>query len=331
MNDNRGKTPKVCVIVLCYGERAQYLREVLSAIESNQPNKILIVANDISENVCHEIMEKLAAHPELYEIHFSNENIGSSGGYSLGIQAAKNSGRYDYIWLLDDDNRPQAECLKNLLQALSKCKNPETSAVVAYRPRLPEMKSAEQGEVATWPRSASCAGFHLYNLFSFKKVKNNTSYNEVIPLLWSTYGGLLLPTKLLASVGNPYKDLFLYGDDFEWTSRITRNGGNIYLCPNAIVTDLSPTWNALGTSRSNLTRRIVELEPFRVYYELRNRVWIGRQFYPGHRFIYLINRTIYLLATLIVSTRFNKFDRFTLFRKAIRDGERGILVKSFDV
>lgn len=322
---DRKSAADVCAIVLSYGDRPQILRQVLDAVENEKVDKIVVVANAVSDPTWHELTSRNRTKPSTYFVHRTESNLGSAGGYALAISLGmKISGR-DYLWLLDDDNRPRPGCLQHLLSCQERIVAPRAGATASFRVDLPEVVGIVRGSPLRWPRPASCAGFHIRNLLPARTDRSKATQEDMPELLWSVYGGLLLPKALVKKIGTPMEELFLYGDDFEWTSRITHGGGQIRLCPNAVVDDLSPAWNTVGEKGSNLRRRIADLAPFRVYYELRNRVWIGRRYFPGPTSMYVLNRFVFLSAALVLAIRFRKIRRFKLVRRAIIDGERGRL------
>ena len=100
-------------------------------------------------------------------------------------------------------------------------------------------------------------GFHIFDFHSkiirfLKKVSLKKNVNQYMSEIadkctcdknWGTvpvapYGGLFFHKKLIDIIGYPMEDLFLYQDDFEYTYRITKNGGKIYLILNSTVKDL---------------------------------------------------------------------------------------------
>ena len=314
----------VSVVVLCYGDRLECLIKTLDSIENNNPGRIILVGNAVSLRVRDEIERRTATFNGKYSIVFSTINVGSAGGYAIGIESALNFTECDLLWLLDDDNCPNEETLDTLLECWHNNSSDPNTAVATRRKTLLEHEDPLDGWVGGLPINGTCIGFHILNLISLRIIKDN---NSPTCLPWSVYGGLLIPTLLVRQIGLPRSDFFLYGDDLEWTRRIIISGGRIIPCPDAEIVDLFPSWNMTGSKRSNLRRRISDLEAFRVYYEVRNRTWIARHYFPGNRIVYFLNRSAYLLTSWIVAIRYNRFKRFCLIKRAILDGEMDQLGK----
>lgn len=317
----------VCVIILCYGDRLSYLKRVLDSVCSNNPGKIVLIANAVSADVMREIQGRTSINHSMYYPVISETNLGSAGGYALGIGEAISRFKYKYYWLLDDDNCPEDDALDALISC---CNNApiDRDFAVASRRVTPGNLDPLGGWAGETPRNGTCVGFHILN-FLYKPQIRKRHLSDFVLLSWSVYGGLLIPYELIRNIGLPKKEFFLYGDDLEWTYRIIRNGKMILTCPESRINDLSPSWNYSGGG-SNLRRRICDADPFRVYYEVRNRTWINRKHFPGNTFTYMINKSIFLMSTLLISLRYGKLERFWLIRKAIKDGENGRLGSNFE-
>lgn len=311
----------VCAVVLCYGDRLESLKDTLNALERNNPGKIVLVGNAVSQRVGQEIEQRFSKDRTRYHSVTSQTNLGSAGGYALGIETALSFPECNFLWLLDDDNSPQDHSLEALLACWETAPANTLRAVVAHRKTREGYSKAATEWIRATPREGSCVGFHFLNLI----FRHHGIVSEQSTLPWSAYGGLLIPANLVRKIGLPRRDFFLYGDDMEWTLRITWESGQIVTCPEAEVIDLCPSWNMIGEQGSNLRRRIRDLESFRVYYEVRNRTWIARRYFQGYRFVYLINRALFILLTALLAVRYRRLNRFRLIRRAIRDGEMGIL------
>lgn len=305
--------------MLCFADRLDCLRSVLDGVERNGVTRAVLVANAVSRRVAEEICGRAARDPLRYLVVESHENVGSAGGYALGLERALEEPA-DYLWLLDDDNCPEDRCLTRLFQTLQGAPDQGRTAVTAKGLDARSGMSASRGEVGRWPRPGSCVGFHLLNLASSRLERSAR-------LDWTGYGGLLVPRELVRQIGLPCRQFFLYGDDLEWTARIRRVGGQILSCPQAILQELSPTWDTdrRGGHGGNLRQRILSADSDRVYYEVRNRTWIARQYFPGNLVVYGLNRMVFLIAALLVALRYRRVDRFWLIARAMRDGELGRL------
>lgn len=76
-------------------------------------DKIIVVDNN-SFPESRESIKKLEKEIPNMEVVYLDENKGSAGGYKIGLEKAYNDKECEFIWLLDDDNKPEKGSLKIL-------------------------------------------------------------------------------------------------------------------------------------------------------------------------------------------------------------------------
>jgi len=334
----------VCAIILAYGARTEQLHKVFSSIMEQGVGHVIIVANAVI-TATHQILYDLKdIYPGQLEILSSNENLGSAGGYALGLNTAFKKS-YEYFWLLDDDNLPREGALAALLDAFSiHRENTKKSELVlqSFRESQPEMIDIiYKGCQPSTPRPASFIGFHVLNLWESISAMlpmarhiaavDLDAEKKIIRLNWAPYGGLFFHRDAIKTLGLPNSLFFLYADDLAYTLNFTSHGGNLFMVPGSRIVDIEPVWNATGGKASNLYRRLKLLSPVKTYYEVRNRIYIGRTMFPGNLLMYLLNKWLYIFVLSLFALYYRCGDRFKLIMRAINDGESGQLGKrNFD-
>jgi len=315
------------------------LQKVLSKVFEQEVGKVIVVANAVSKETHQLLTDLIKYYDGKLKAVTANENIGSAGGYSLGISTAIKEA-YDYLWLLDDDNLPQKNSLSSLLEAYSihahEIKKEEL-VLQSFRESLPEMLDlVDKKNLNTLPRPASFIGFHIRNLWDsgsklfikFQKGHPVSNYrHKFIRLHTAPYGGLFFHKNAIKKMGLPNALFFLYADDFAYTLNFTLKGGTLLLVPGSRIIDLEPVWNATGKKTSNLYRRLKVLPASKTYYEVRNRIYVGRILFPGHPVMYFINKWLYIILLGAFSLYYSCWERFKLILNAINDGENGRLGK----
>jgi GT2 family glycosyltransferase len=103
------------------------------------------------------------------------------------------------------------------------------------------------------------------------------------------YGGLFIDKKILTKIGYPDENFYLYADDHEWSYRITKNGGEIYLIFDSKIDDIELSWHVPKENKETTFSIISKANPFRVYYSIRNRVYFEINNLVNNRAIYWIN------------------------------------------
>jgi rhamnopyranosyl-N-acetylglucosaminyl-diphospho-decaprenol beta-1,3/1,4-galactofuranosyltransferase len=144
------------------------------------------------------------------------ENTGGAGGFYTGMQRAHKDSA-DFLWVMDDDGFPHNTCLEKLLEHTSR-----------YEFIMPISISIENTNLLSW-------------LIRGKKDKFTRSYSELkeaypdgIMRHAIPFNGLLLPSSLTERVGFPKKEMFIWGDDYEYQYRCMDIGVKPVTILNAI-------------------------------------------------------------------------------------------------
>ena len=98
----------IVAVVVTYN-RIELLKRTVRCLQQNKPVSSIVVVNNGSTDAT---AEWLKTQPGLIVI--SQANVGGSGGFYTGMQYAYQAGA-DWIWCMDDDVFPRADCLEQLL------------------------------------------------------------------------------------------------------------------------------------------------------------------------------------------------------------------------
>ncbi|MGO9387442.1 MAG: glycosyltransferase family 2 protein [Methanobacterium sp.] len=250
----------VCAVVVTYN-RKKLLIECLEAIkyQSRPVNAIYIIDNASTDGTPEVLLDynyidhvPSINHKGIYEknyfknqiqIHYLRmiENTGGAGGFHEGVKKAYIKG-YDWIWIMDDDVEPEKNCLKKLL------KNRLKSMVL-----VPLRLSMDTNSID----EHSAIEFNLRNPFLkdpkcvtiFNKYTTIDSIPDVVNLQDFSFEGPLINSEIIKNIGYPRKDFFIYGDDADYSLRISlKLKENIILIKDAImyrklkINDNIPNW-----------------------------------------------------------------------------------------
>ncbi|MDK2922252.1 MAG: hypothetical protein PWR24_1809 [Desulfonauticus sp.] len=332
---------KVCVVTVTYGDRFHFLKQVIDACFKEGVDKAIVVDNG-SVLISKEKLKKYEKeNKERLKVIYLNENSGSAYGYKVGLQDAYNCKECDFIWLLDDDNKPLENSLNILLNFWSSLEvdnKEEKIALLSYRFKKEQMAKESIINKLIVGKKNSFMGFHIkdlpkkilkhlkirVNLITDKKEKTqatnvNVKYG-VVPV--APYGGLFIHKNILNKIGYPNEEFFLYADDHDWTNRITKNSGKIYLLLDSKIDDLELSWHVPKSVKDTAFSIISRGNPQRVYYSVRNRVFFEINNLVDNKVIYWMNIFVYLLFISFSSTK-----NLKLIIKAIKDGYKGKLGK----
>jgi rhamnopyranosyl-N-acetylglucosaminyl-diphospho-decaprenol beta-1,3/1,4-galactofuranosyltransferase len=190
-------------------KRRELLAESLKVLGSQtRPLDHLVVVDNAAEDDVRELVES-SGIPVSYL--GSQHNLGGAGGFALGILYALSLGA-DWVWLADDDGRPEGpKVLKTLLDCAQRHGLAEVSPVVCDiddpdRLAFPLRRGVE------WRRLRS-------ELFA-----DGDDSADLLPGIASLFNGALFRASAIDTVGVPDLRLFVRGDEVEVHRRLVRSG-----------------------------------------------------------------------------------------------------------
>jgi dTDP-4-dehydrorhamnose reductase len=198
--------PSICAFALTYN-RSDLIDQCLAGIvkQTRPCDFIVVVDNGSADDTLKLLREKWS---DRVIVHSLPRNIGAAGGYNAGMHCAYMTGA-DLIWTMDDDVVPEPEALERLLQARDTLaeRNIDAPFLISLA-RTPsgaiiDAPDIEPGPNETWPELLE---------------------KGLLPINRSTFNSFLLPRATLEKYGLPLAQMFIWGEDTEFTKRITRDG-----------------------------------------------------------------------------------------------------------
>ena len=323
---------KVLAIIVTYGNRFNFLKRVVNSILKQDVYKIIIIDNNSS----FESKEKLKGFEKELRSHkikvfYLNDNYGSAGGYKMGLKQAYKDQECDFIWLLDDDNKPDKKALSVLKEYWQGIKDKQKIfALLSYRKDRDAYKEAVINEKPdlVLGRKNSFLGFHLVDLpRKISKIikrklgvytigKDNHIKSGKISV--APYGGMFFQKKIIEEIGYPNEKFFLYSDDHDWSHRIIKKGGFIDLILDSVIDDIDTSWNLKEKSNSPFYSYLNDVDKYKVYYSVRNRVYFEKSLLTND-LVYKAHMRLFLLILYFYKNDRNK-SQYKMFKRAINDG-----------
>ena len=252
----------ICTIVVTYN-RKDLLQECLDAIlEQTVPVKSVFVIDNASTDGTREILETKYTGTNVVPV-FMESNTGGAGGFYEGIKRGS-TGDYDWIWLMDDDTIPTPDCLEKLLNA-AEAVNKDVSFLASsvYGPNH-EFMNVPEIDMHPSPNGYTCW---------YEKLDRG-----MIKISSATFVSLLIKKEAITKCGLPCRDFFIWGDDSEYTSRLTNNYGPAYLVGESVAIHKRKDTKILTIENETNQNRIKMF-----HYMYRNR-YICKRYYLGDRF-----------------------------------------------
>ncbi len=248
MTEVTSAIPTVATVVVTYN-RKKLLAECLEGIlaQSRPVDAVFVIDNASTDGTDDMLLER---HPDSVIYVRLPKNVGGAGGFHHGMKMAYENG-YEYIWIMDDDVRPERDCLQFLLKE-SSC-----SHVVA------PLHLSQDGDLVDTNYVKEIA----VSLKDF--LARQETIPEVVEMNDISFEGPLFHRSVVASAGLPRRDFFTWGEDGEYSRRLSRLGlGPIYCITQARVVRLLPSV-------------LPELPPWRIYYYWRNQLFVLRHYAPN--------------------------------------------------
>jgi len=321
------KPNSVGAVVVTYN-RLELLKQVLdSLLAQTRPVDHIYVVDNASSDGTAEFLAGLG-NPKVSSTRMST-NTGGAGGFSYGMKWVFDEG-HEWIWMMDDDACPFADCLEVLLE-MNRPPSPglrsQDGVEVGIAPVhtiLVPLRITPSGENAEWAAQEINLDRPFVREFRLGWVRSLYPDLSTIPPSISiqdfTFEGPLFHRTVPGKDGFPISDLFISGDDLEYALRIRRRGLDAPVCvTGARLVRLRPSVS-IGTAGNDL---------WRSYYVWRNLLLIQSMYARNLAMVvrpYLLFFASTIKAILTGSTTINEL---RVRRHAVLDSFRGNLPRRY--
>ena len=241
---------KLLALIVTYN-RLPLLKECIQAVLGQTWNSfnILVIDNHSTDGTW-EYLQTLEGKGAISFLRLE-QNTGGSGGFHIGIREALRRG-YSHIWLMDDDTVPDIHAVERLLSA--------------------DRLLGEYGFLVSLPvwKDGSLCKMNLPLPGQFRREKGRILQEGLLPVRKATFVSMLLKADIVREVGLPIREFFIWGDDQEYTERISKKY-KCYLVLSSVVQH--KTKNNLGSDISTDSPERIE----RYYYAYRNELYIAKR------------------------------------------------------
>jgi GT2 family glycosyltransferase len=203
----KNKKEKIAAVVVTYN-RKKLLQECLdSLLKQTKPLDSIIIMNNASTDGTEEMLRKKYLKNPIFDYVNLGENTGGAGGFHYGIKRAYEK-EFDWIWCMDDDVVLKDNALKELLKVINKNKN------------------IEFGFLCSRVIGVNGLSMNTPSVDTKKGRNNYPIWDELLDqaclrIRRATFVSFLLNKISVKKLGFPIKDFFIWGDDTEYSLRIT--------------------------------------------------------------------------------------------------------------
>lgn len=288
----------ITAVVVTFNRKELLKKNIEALRRQKELTTILVVNNGSTDGTA----EWLDSQGDLCVIHQSN--VGGSGGFYTGIDAAYKGGA-DWIWCMDDDVFPREGCLTALLAEA----RDEKVGMLAPRRFL-------DGKIFT-------NDFQRYNLTNpftsmYEGKLRKMQVDGPTEIVGTAFEGPFIRRAVVEQIGLPNKDLFIFCDDTDYCLRTVLAGWKIMYVPAAEMDKQLFFSNDTWAERERKKK-------WKRFYHVRNSTYLSHHYGKtwGVRYLRGFIGVVGYILTAAVSAPFGKgweFKDVSRLWKAYRDG-----------
>jgi rhamnopyranosyl-N-acetylglucosaminyl-diphospho-decaprenol beta-1,3/1,4-galactofuranosyltransferase len=220
----------VAVVVVTYN-RASLLTRMLAGLAAldRLPDAVIVVDNASTDHTA-TVLETAGIEQSGLKLQVirPDENLGGAGGFHAGVAAAYEQG-FDRVWLMDDDVVPAPDCLATLMGVDEPGRS---DCLMCVREDL-------HGTLV----EKSATVFDLRNPLAIKPktASVETTYGSraamppLVEIQVVAFEGFLVRRQVIAAVGLPDPEFFIFYDDADFALRARAAGFRIWAVRDAVL------------------------------------------------------------------------------------------------
>lgn len=288
---------QVAAIVVTYN-RKEMLGGCIDHILAQQDATCdILVIDNASTDGTGEAVAEMQRRSDRIRYFNTGSNLGGAGGFSYGMRKAVEEG-YEYLWVMDDDTYPAETALCTLLEA--------DQAIGGDYGFLSSCALWKDGRICRMNRQKVWKKFRRFI---------EEPVGGMVRVEQATFVSLFLRRETVEKAGLPIKEFFIWGDDIEYTRRISiRMGLPCYYVGRSCVMHMME--NNCG---SNISADVPE-KIGRYRYAFRNDRYIYREEGLKGRLWYQM-KCAYNILRIYLKAKDHKKERIRTLRTGKKEGK----------
>jgi len=242
----------VSAVVVTFN-RLALLKQCLKALESQTlPLSHIIVVDNNSQDGTQDYLKKISSEKVMVkELH---KNLGGAGGFYNAIKEFQEKTKDSLVWVMDDDTIPEKKALSELVKAKREVKGfGFLASNVRWIDRTSSVMNVPKVDGRRWN--------------DYLSDKNEDFY----PLIKSaSFVSIMTSREVVKEVGLPLKEFFIWGDDVEYTERISSKYQSFFVSRSIVI----------HKTKQNFGVDILQEKGSRInryFYDVRNKIYLARQ------------------------------------------------------
>lgn len=292
---------KTIAVVVTYNRKELLLCAVSALLSLEEgPLSVLIVDNASTDGTKEALSPLLGAAPDRLFYENTGKNLGGAGGFAYGIRRAVEMGAH-YVWVMDDDCIVKKGALAALLAFAEKKKDVFgfLSSAVLWKDGTPAHMNVPRKDL-------------------FREVGDFSKDSKV---RLASFVSLFLTAEAVEKVGLPYREFFIWGDDWDYTARLSSLAPS-YFVKDSIVEHRSASNRGVDIAKESPDR----LD--RYFYAYRNEGYFYRTQGLTGRLYFFLKKQYHRLKILLRS-KTDKQKRLKILARGAKAAKTFAPVKCF--
>lgn len=307
-------TSKEINVVLVTFNRLECLKVVLNALCKQTVNisNILLVDNHSNDGTCEYLVncglansqdecvlqKSMISNKTSFMYYRTQENLGGSGGFAKAIELIKDIPA-DYLWIMDDDVRPEPNCLELLLTYMS-------DTVQAC---IPNRTDENFDDVA-------CKNIDFFSTLKFQMYRRKSFYpkpyiEDYYSVCDMAFEGPLISMEIIKKIGLPEAGFFIEYDDTDYAQRILEHTKILFITKAILHRQLA--------KKSKIAEKKNRKYNWRYYYAIRNNILFNHKYGKTLGAKHVGTALLWLFHTS-KSIYFGQIENIKIINKAVKDG-----------
>src|ERR1700712_1402544 len=262
----RGMSLDIHGLVLTYNRRELVLRCIKALLaQTHRLQSIIVIDNGSTDGTG----EALAAlnNPALHIVRIE-QNVGAARGFTYALDYAYTKAKVDWAYMMDDDVICEPTAVAELAAAYEhNFSAPEQVGFLVSQAVDGEGRANNVPHIDTRPRRAGeCADWGMY------------LDQGIVAVRGSPMSGMLMPRTTFDAFGNLQSAFVIWGEDLEYTLRITEQRPGLIVGRSKIV-HLRAQTGDISIFLENDKKRVPNF-----YYLYRNQLFVRRRYMGIHAY-----------------------------------------------
>lgn len=240
---------KVLASIVTYNRKELLKESIEHLLAQTYESMDILIVDNFSNDGTYEYIKDLIDDTKVFYVN-TGANLGGAGGFNWGIKEGVQRG-YEFQWIMDDDTMPEPGALDAFMKADELIKD---YGFLCSR--------------VLWTDGTAC-NMNIPGQSPYWHENMDKITLGYMPVKSTSFVSCFIPSKIVMEVGLPFKEFFIWGDDAEYTRRISMKHPCYFVSDSVVIHKM----------KSNRGTDIADEHPdrlFRYTYSYRNLYYVAK-------------------------------------------------------